>query len=225
MKQALLVLAIICLGFAGHNIRHHKQNTANSQKSLVQTQEIEYIDDDKSYQEHAETVTNEAELVQETQIQSEQKEQQEIQEQTESEINLTTQEQDQLDLEEQRRYEEEKQKQLTSTKGSDDDQYLNALNVEVQTQDPSDQMPVDVVENQLNPVFEKDTIPDQKGVDSPFQPADGSLMMNPEESEYEIKQTQLMPDEIPAEQLQEYMEKIEAQEAQEMAILAAQGPK
>ncbi|CAD8068307.1 unnamed protein product [Paramecium primaurelia] len=225
MKQALLVLAIICLGFAGHNIRHHKQNTANSQKSLVQTQEIQYIDDDKSYQEPAQTTSNEAELVQETQIQQEQTEQQQLQEQQESEINLTTQEQDQLDLEEQRKYEEEKQKQLQSTKGSDDDFYMNALNVEIQTQDQSDQMPVDVVENQLNPVFEKDPIPDQKGVDSPFQPADGSLMINPEEPEYEIKQTQLMPDEIPAEQLQEYMEKIEAQEAQEMAILAAQGPK
>ncbi|CAD8098656.1 unnamed protein product [Paramecium sonneborni] len=225
MKQALLVLAILCLGFAGHNIRHHKQNTANSQKSLVQTQEIEYIDDDKSFQEPAEAVSNESELAKETQIEFQQTQSQEISEQIESEINLSIQEQDQLDLEEQRKYEEEKQKQLSSTKGSDDDYYMNALNVEVQTQDSSDQMPVDVVENQLNPVFEKDNIPDQKGVDSPFQPADGSLMMNPEESEYEIKQTQLMPDEIPAEQLQEYMEKIEAQEAQEMAILAAQGPK
>ncbi|CAD8165733.1 unnamed protein product [Paramecium octaurelia] len=225
MKQALLVLAIICLGFAGHNIRHHKQNTANSQKSLAQTQEIQYIDDDKSYQEPAQTESNEAELVQETQIQSEQTEQQQLQEQQESEINLTNQEQDQLDQEEQRKYEEEKQKQLSSTKGSDDDFYMNALDVEIQTQDPSDQMPVDVVENQLNPVFEKDSIPDQKGVDSPFQPADGSSLMTPEEPEYEIKQTQLMPDEIPAEQLQEYMQKIEAQEAQEAAILAAQGPK
>ncbi|CAD8180994.1 unnamed protein product [Paramecium octaurelia] len=225
MKQAILVLAIVCLSFAGHNIRHHKQNTANSQKSLVQTQEIDYIDDDKSYSEPAETVQKEAELVQETQIQSEQTEQPQQQEQQESEISLTSQEQDQLDLEEQKRYEEEKQQQLSSTKGSDDDQYMNALNVDIQTQDPTDQMPVDVVENQLNPVFEKDSIPDQKGVDSPFQPADGSLMMSPEEPEYEIKQTQLMPDEVPAEQLQEYMEKIEAQEAQEMAILAAQGPK
>jgi hypothetical protein len=36
-------------------------------------------------------------------------------------------------------------------------------------------MPIDVVEHQLTPTLPKDPIPDQKGVETPFAPADNSL--------------------------------------------------
>ena len=79
-------------------------------------------------------------------------------------------------------------------------------NVLVEAQDA---MPIDVVEHQLTPALPKDPIPDQKGVETPFAPADNSLPFSTYDSEngFEVRESDIkMEGAINVEELDSYLQ-------------------
>ncbi|KAM3137672.1 hypothetical protein pb186bvf_010286 [Paramecium bursaria] len=194
----LFSLCIMVLS-SGH-LRNNKLN--NKHKSLAQTNQVVYIDDDKEFGQEQEAQPQmdeqpQAELQTDLPTQNEQVEETKVEVYDENEqVVLTKEQQEQLDQEEQRRY-EETQKSLMAAPKTDDPQYLAQTDITIQSIE-NEEMPIDVVEHQLTPNIQPLTLPDQRGLESPFAPADGGAFLpNDTETGFEVQPIQFMDGEVP----------------------------
>lgn len=104
-----------------------------------------------------------------------------------------------MDQAEQLKYDEDQKQMLKIQQISDEDQYTAVEEDQLLPTDNQEEMPIDVVEHQLNPTEIADNLDESQGMDTPFAPADGTqlLLDNDEDNAYEVKPVEYMEGETP----------------------------
>ncbi|CAD8206386.1 unnamed protein product [Paramecium pentaurelia] len=222
MRTVILIVILICIAQSAQNLRQKKIHILNGQKLALIEKQVQYIDDDVQ-------LNQEQDIQQEgiQQINVHEQQQVQIEEeaviQIDEEQTLTAEQMEELDRKEQEEYERLKRQRLEEQQLNDEDSYMQSQENERKPNnqyEAQSEMPVDVVEHQLTPVIQKDPIPDQKGVVSPFAPADNSLPYSSYDSEsgFEVKESDIkMQGSINPNDLDQYLEEQYRKEMEQFA--------
>ncbi|CAD8117499.1 unnamed protein product [Paramecium sonneborni] len=195
MRGVILIVILISIAQSAQNLRDKKSPIMNGQKLSMLQKQVQYIDDDVQLNKEEETQeTGFQEINVHEQRLIEQEEESVIQ--IDEEQKLSAEQMEELDRKEQEEYERMKKQRLEEQHLNDEDTYLQSQEDQRKSNNiyiAESEMPVDVVEHQLTPVIQKDPIPDQKGVVSPFAPADNSLPYSSYDSEsgFEVKESDI----------------------------------
>ncbi|CAD8207497.1 unnamed protein product [Paramecium pentaurelia] len=222
MRTVIIIVILIGIAQSAQHLRQKKSHILNGQKLALIEKQVQYIDDDvqlNKEQEIQQEGFQEINVHEQMQVQIEE----EAVIQIDEEQTLSAEQMEELDRKEQEEYERMKRQRLEEQHLNDEDTYMQSQQNERKTNnqyDPESEMPVDVVEHQLTPVIQKDPIPDQKGVVSPFAPADNSLPYSSYDSEsgFEVKESDIrMQGSINPNDLDQYLEEQYRKEMEQFA--------
>ncbi|CAD8118088.1 unnamed protein product [Paramecium sonneborni] len=195
MRRVILIVILIGIAQSAQHLRQNKSRILNGQKLAMVEKQVQYIDDDvqlNGEQEVEQSGFQEINVHEQKLIEQEE----EAVIQIDEEQTLSAEQMEELDRKEQEEYERMKRQRLEEQHLNDEDTYMQSQVDERKSNNiyiAESEMPVDVVEHQLTPVIQKDPIPDQKGVVSPFAPADNSLPYSSYDSEsgFEVKESDI----------------------------------
>ncbi|CAK66795.1 unnamed protein product (macronuclear) [Paramecium tetraurelia] len=222
MRTVILIVILIGIVQSAQHLRQKQSHILNGQKLALIEKQVQYIDDDvelNGQQEIQQEGFQEINVHEQMQVQIEE----EAVIQIDEEQTLTAEQMEELDRKEQEEYERMKRQTLEEQHLNDEDTYMQSQQNESKKDnqyDPESEMPVDVVEHQLTPVIQKDPIPDQKGVISPFAPADNSLPYSSYDSEsgFEVKESDIkMQGSISPNDLDQYLQEQYQKEMEQFA--------